>query len=205
MAHEAPECRICFDGEDVNLGRLFKPCLCRGTQAYIHEGCLNQWRQQGANEPGQSRQFYQCPTCHYNYRTARVWYASLLIHPIVIAIITILTILLTVVTIALLLKWLAFIFIGVQLGRNAFALTGRLIWWSILVIGFLTMLAAILKDDTRINFGDLRFVDSAVIEVFGYAFSLSGFMLFIFNVYESVRKLTHSYMLQLGERIIEVN
>lgn len=24
-------CRICFDGEDEELGKLFSPCLCRGT------------------------------------------------------------------------------------------------------------------------------------------------------------------------------
>lgn len=24
-------CRICFDGEDEELGRLFSPCLCKGT------------------------------------------------------------------------------------------------------------------------------------------------------------------------------
>jgi E3 ubiquitin-protein ligase DOA10 len=201
MANEAPECRICFDGEDQNLGRLFKPCLCRGTQAYIHENCLNQWRLQGAN----SRQFYQCPTCHYNYRTSRIWYANLLIHPLFITILTILIITTTVITIALLLKFFTFLLIGASLGRSAFALTGRLIWWSILIIGFLTMIVALIKEDVRINPGDFRYVDSAIIDIFGYVFSLSGFALFIKNVYGVVRERTHSYMTQLGEQIMEVN
>jgi E3 ubiquitin-protein ligase DOA10 len=25
------QCRICFDGEDSSLGRLIRPCLCKGS------------------------------------------------------------------------------------------------------------------------------------------------------------------------------
>lgn len=26
-----PQCRICFDGPDQDLGRLIRPCLCKGS------------------------------------------------------------------------------------------------------------------------------------------------------------------------------
>ena len=26
-----PQCRICFDGPDQELGRLIRPCLCKGS------------------------------------------------------------------------------------------------------------------------------------------------------------------------------
>jgi hypothetical protein len=28
---QQPQCRICLDGQDPDLGRLIRPCLCRGT------------------------------------------------------------------------------------------------------------------------------------------------------------------------------
>lgn len=61
-------CRICFDGEDEELGRLFSPCQCRGTVSrarvggstpsvghradrhsttqsrFVHVACLDRWR-----------------------------------------------------------------------------------------------------------------------------------------------------------------
>ncbi|EKM61130.1 uncharacterized protein PHACADRAFT_85016 [Phanerochaete carnosa HHB-10118-sp] len=30
-AEDAPQCRICLDGEDPELGRLIRPCLCKGS------------------------------------------------------------------------------------------------------------------------------------------------------------------------------
>ena len=30
-AEDAKQCRICLDGEDPELGRLIRPCLCRGS------------------------------------------------------------------------------------------------------------------------------------------------------------------------------
>jgi E3 ubiquitin-protein ligase DOA10 len=28
---DPPQCRICLDGEDPELGRLIRPCLCKGS------------------------------------------------------------------------------------------------------------------------------------------------------------------------------
>ena len=42
---EPPQCRICFAGaEDATRGRLFSPCLCRGSMSHVHVECLNRWR-----------------------------------------------------------------------------------------------------------------------------------------------------------------
>ena len=30
-AEDSPQCRICLDGEDPELGRLIRPCLCKGS------------------------------------------------------------------------------------------------------------------------------------------------------------------------------
>ncbi|KAK4698693.1 hypothetical protein P7C70_g7578, partial [Phenoliferia sp. Uapishka_3] len=45
-------CRICFDGEDEELGRLFSPCQCRGTSSFVHVECLNRWRMASAGATG---------------------------------------------------------------------------------------------------------------------------------------------------------
>lgn len=35
------QCRICFDDGDART--LLTPCLCRGTAAYIHQSCLDEY------------------------------------------------------------------------------------------------------------------------------------------------------------------
>lgn len=93
-------CRICFDTEqpkfpneptsifgvrptskptyvsdDPDLGRLLSPCKCKGSQKYVHEGCLNAWR---LSNPTETRNYWQCPTCKFTYRISRLHWASAL-------------------------------------------------------------------------------------------------------------------------------
>ncbi|KAH6897409.1 hypothetical protein B0T10DRAFT_476773 [Thelonectria olida] len=93
-------CRICFDTEepkypteipgafglgtssrptyvsdDPELGRLLSPCKCKGSQKYVHEGCLNAWR---LANPTEARNYWQCPTCKFSYRISRLHWASAL-------------------------------------------------------------------------------------------------------------------------------
>ena len=51
-------CRICFAGEDA--GRLFSPCLCRGSMGLVHVDCLNEWRSMSRNP----RSFYGLSLIH---------------------------------------------------------------------------------------------------------------------------------------------
>ncbi|KAK3490617.1 uncharacterized protein B0T23DRAFT_165724 [Neurospora hispaniola] len=61
--------RVRYYSEDPELGRLISPCRCKGTQKYVHEGCLQQWRQAS---PLSDRNFWQCPTCRFEYRLERL-------------------------------------------------------------------------------------------------------------------------------------
>ncbi|KAL7941042.1 hypothetical protein V8C42DRAFT_335939 [Trichoderma barbatum] len=87
-------CRICLDvvepkyppnssesskpiyvSDDPELGRLLSPCKCKGSQKYVHEGCLNSWR---LSNPTVVRNYWQCPTCKFSYRLVRLHWASML-------------------------------------------------------------------------------------------------------------------------------
>lgn len=54
-------CRICHEGDVAadELGRLFSPCLCRGSVRYVHIECLNEWRRLSSNP----NSYYECETC----------------------------------------------------------------------------------------------------------------------------------------------
>lgn len=59
-------------------GRLIRPCLCKGSSKYVHEECLQAWRH--ADPSYGRRNYWQCPTCNFKYRLARLgwgrWVAS---------------------------------------------------------------------------------------------------------------------------------
>lgn len=51
-------------------GRLIRPCMCKGSSKYVHEACLQAWRHA---DPGYGRRnYWQCPTCGFKYRLARL-------------------------------------------------------------------------------------------------------------------------------------
>ncbi len=55
------ECRICLDSTNDLENRLRTPCLCKGTNLYIHERCLSQLRAMSIEN------YYRCPTCKFQY------------------------------------------------------------------------------------------------------------------------------------------
>jgi hypothetical protein len=63
--------------EDEN-GRLIRPCMCKGSSKYVHDACLQAWRH--ADPSYGRRNYWQCPTCGFKYRLARLgwgkWVAS---------------------------------------------------------------------------------------------------------------------------------
>lgn len=67
--------RPSYVSDDPELGRLLSPCRCKGSQKYVHEGCLSSWR---LANPMAARNYWQCPTCKFNYRLARLHWASML-------------------------------------------------------------------------------------------------------------------------------
>lgn len=65
--------RPVYESDDPELGRLLSPCKCKGSSKYVHEGCLDAWR---LTDPTAARNFWQCPTCKFNYRLARLHWAT---------------------------------------------------------------------------------------------------------------------------------
>ncbi|KAB5582734.1 hypothetical protein GE09DRAFT_1076228 [Coniochaeta sp. 2T2.1] len=65
----APQARVRYVSEDPEYGRLISPCKCKGSQKYVHEGCLRQWRQA---QPFADRNYWSCPTCKFKYRLQRL-------------------------------------------------------------------------------------------------------------------------------------
>ncbi|GAA5965043.1 hypothetical protein JCM8115_005691 [Rhodotorula mucilaginosa] len=82
---EEKMCRICFDGPDEELGKLFSPCLCRGTSRYVHTACLEQWRKASPN----ARAFWECQQCGYRYRLQRTALARVVTSPLTVTTLTI--------------------------------------------------------------------------------------------------------------------
>lgn len=71
--------RIRYVSEDPELGRLMRPCKCKGTQKYVHEGCLRAWRTASTAQ----RNMFECPTCKFQYHLQRLtwgkWASSKLV------------------------------------------------------------------------------------------------------------------------------
>lgn len=82
-----------YVSEDPDLGRLISPCLCKGSQRYVHEGCLQAWRQAS---PLSDRNFWRCPTCQFEYRLSRLKYGRWLSSKLVRALMTLLILVITV-------------------------------------------------------------------------------------------------------------
>lgn len=60
---------VSYISEDSESGRLLRPCKCKGSAKYVHEGCLQSWRHA---DPNSKRNFWQCPTCGFKYRLERM-------------------------------------------------------------------------------------------------------------------------------------
>lgn len=59
-----------YTSTDPTLGRLLRPCKCKGTSQYVHEGCLQAWRH--ADPSYGTRNYWKCPTCGFNYKLQRM-------------------------------------------------------------------------------------------------------------------------------------
>ncbi|GES64027.1 RING finger domain protein [Aspergillus terreus] len=65
--------RVVYESSDPELGRLLRPCKCKGSSRYVHEGCLQAWRHA---DPGYGkRNYWHCPTCGFQYRLDRLKWA----------------------------------------------------------------------------------------------------------------------------------
>ena len=205
---EQPECRICGEGAEGN-SRLFSPCLCRGSMKYIHINCLEHWRELSPNRNSK----YRCDQCRYEYRLDRVWWTRLIDNPWTASIITLLAITITVAIVGYFLKYAAFLLFGVRHGRSVWMLSRQLVWWSILLIGVVTMIMLMIAGARDGNGPALEGIFQVnlfhpqapfIYEWMGYTFSLGGFGIFIGSVYGSVNKYTNLYLARVSRVVLEV-
>ena len=75
---DIPECRICLESEEEEKGELISPCVCAGSQKYIHRSCLNRWRDGNRDGPA----FTNCELCKYEYIIKRDFELETWIFPI---------------------------------------------------------------------------------------------------------------------------
>jgi len=60
-----PICRICYDEENTEKGKLINPCLCTGSMKYIHQSCLKMWIE---NNLLKDKLTAHCEICKINYQ-----------------------------------------------------------------------------------------------------------------------------------------
>ena len=70
----SPSPAVVYISSDPASGRLIRPCNCRGSSRYVHEGCLQAWRH--ADPAYGKRNYWQCPTCRFRYRLERMRWAA---------------------------------------------------------------------------------------------------------------------------------
>lgn len=52
---EEKQCRICLDGEDPDLGRLIRPCLCKGSISVSRNNTWNEGLSRGLTQERTSK------------------------------------------------------------------------------------------------------------------------------------------------------
>ncbi|KAF8078726.1 hypothetical protein FPV67DRAFT_1466228 [Lyophyllum atratum] len=82
VPQDEKQCRICLDGvaAQPELGRLIRPCLCKGSISYVHIKCLQKWRNTSASKSA----FFACPQCRYQYRFTRTRIAGIATNPVIV-------------------------------------------------------------------------------------------------------------------------
>ncbi|KAK4155087.1 hypothetical protein C8A00DRAFT_13848 [Chaetomidium leptoderma] len=85
--------RVRYVSEDPELGRLLSPCKCKGSQKYVHQGCLQAWRNAA---PLSDRNYWRCPTCQFEYQLQRLrwsrWLSSKLLRGTLTVLIMVVTV-----------------------------------------------------------------------------------------------------------------
>lgn len=82
---------VTYESEE---GRLLRPCKCKGSSKYVHEGCLQSWRH--ADPAYGRRNYWQCPTCGFRYRLARLGWGRFISSPATQIILTVLILIMAV-------------------------------------------------------------------------------------------------------------
>ncbi|KAF4631774.1 hypothetical protein G7Y89_g6355 [Cudoniella acicularis] len=92
-AYINPKPKVEYISADPSYGRLLRPCKCRGSQAYVHEKCLQDWR---FADPLQRRNYHHCPTCGFSYRLERLRWSRIISSTLVQILLTLVVIIMIV-------------------------------------------------------------------------------------------------------------
>ena len=68
--------RVTYISDDPDLGHLIRPCKCKGSARYVHEGCLQRWRI--TNPFTNSKNYWTCLTCKFNYKFSRMTWGRII-------------------------------------------------------------------------------------------------------------------------------
>ena len=207
--NEAKTCKFCLDSDGSES--MISPCLCKGSQKFVHRSCLDQWRFQHLNDS-----FVQCTICKYKYKMSRIWFASVLQHQLTISTLTFIAITSTVLFVSVFINTILMFFVGSgtilaskgQTLRSVLSVSTKIVWWSVMLIGFITMLIVIYSSEDRVQFGRLSFEvlmePSPVVQFIFSGFSLCGFGLFCRPIYLFIRTCIELRLNQLGEHVLNI-
>lgn len=65
---------------------FISPCACKGSMAWVHRQCLEEWRYKSARRDS----FYSCEYCFVAYRFKHTWLAAFLNNPLTLLLMTLL-------------------------------------------------------------------------------------------------------------------
>lgn len=65
-----PAPSVSYISSDPQAGRLIRPCKCKGSSRYVHEGCLQAWRYTDLSR--HRRNYWECMTCGFRYQLERM-------------------------------------------------------------------------------------------------------------------------------------
>ncbi|KAI8580348.1 hypothetical protein K450DRAFT_238095 [Umbelopsis ramanniana AG] len=98
------DCRICLmlsnenDHQTTAFDPLIRPCLCKGSMAYVHLQCLQRWRKESLKNQ------FTCEVCHYQYNLQRPFWANVIGSSFLKIFITIVLVLAIIVVLSYLVK-----------------------------------------------------------------------------------------------------
>ena len=172
----------------------------------------------------------QCQTCHYTYKVLYKDISNFFIHPVVVASLTLVVVTTAIVVVAWLVRRVFLALFGVVLSRATFALNARLIAYSIITIGLVTLVVLLVSTITnhdqnqgagdflsgvlqnvrwQPNLAPVHSPPAALPAGIGWgleALGFGGFVLFVAEVYIHVQALLLANFLQpISQRILEVD
>ena len=86
-----PRPSVTYESSDPESGRLIRPCKCKGSSRYVHEGCLQAWRH--ADPEYGAKNYWKCPTCGFKYRLERMRWGRAISSPLTQIVLTFSTLL----------------------------------------------------------------------------------------------------------------